>query len=82
MPRFLEKKPEKRDLQSLARHWTKKIAVCHKPKSAIRLAGSVSDRETRLPGILPASVRILFLATPSARREARCMTQAGNLPKV
>ena len=39
----------------------------------------------RLSGILPASVRILLLATPrplSARREACCMTQAGNLPKV
>ena len=38
--------------------------------------------KTRLSGILPASVRILFLATPSARREACCLTQAGNLPKV
>ena len=38
--------------------------------------------EMRLSGILPASVRILFLATPSARREACCMTQAGNLPNV
>ena len=42
--------------------------------------------KVRLSGILPASVRILFLATPRRsplpKREACCMTQAGNLPKV
>ena len=82
MPQILGEKARKERPSEPCPALDKKIAVCHKPKSAIRLASSVSDRETRLPGILPASVRILFLATPSAKREARCMTQAGNLPKV
>ena len=52
------------------------------PNRSLDTPGLFSVRKMRLSGILPASVRILFLATPSARREACCMTQAGNLPKV
>ena len=38
--------------------------ISFEPKSVIRLAGAFPMAEVVLSGILPASVRILFLATP------------------
>ena len=58
-----------------------KAASGMNPNRSLDTPGLFSVRKMRLSGILPASVRILLLA-PSARREACCMTQAGNLPKV
>ena len=51
-------------------------------QSVIRHAGSVSDWGNEAFGHLASRYASTWPATPSARRETCCMTQAGNLSKV